>query len=179
MKRLLRNFLCGLIVLSFAFANGQIISLYKEIKSEVGIEQKVNLNGVTNSFRNFYSENSSNPDNSSNILSENYLDNSSNILSENYPENKSNRLSVNHSNEWSFKPGGESVGNLYRESEGRVNLPSVPVFRLINILSKFQFINEMHKIDIDTFNSVACTGVVKENHSQRGFYIDLLCLMRI
>lgn len=91
----------------------------------------------------------------------------------------SNNLSNNQPNEWCFKPGGVSAGNVYRESEGRVNLPSVSVFKLVNILGKFQFVNEIHKVDVDTFNSVACTGVVKENHSQRGFYMELLCLLRI
>lgn len=153
MKRLLRNFLCGLIVLSFVLSNGQMFSLFGESKSIVENVQLVKYKGYT--------------------ISDIYLKSDSRCVIQ------TNNLSGNHSNEWSFKPGGESAVNLYRESEGRVNLPSVPVFRLINILSKFQFITEMHKIDIDTFNSVACTGVVKENHSQRGFYIDLLCLLRI
>lgn len=90
-----------------------------------------------------------------------------------------NGLLNSSSNEWCFKPGGISAGNIYRESEGRVNLPSISVSKVVNILGRFQFVNEIHKVDVDAFNSVACTGVVKENHSQRGFYMELLCLLRI
>lgn len=132
MKSILRNIACGLILLSFVLANGQIFSAF----CELGEGSKTVMTRVV-------------------------------------------ETGSKGASEWSFKPSGDSSGNLYRESEGRVNLPTASVINILKILSKYQFVSNSQSVTGNSFNEVASTGVVKENLSQKGFYLDLLCLLRI